>query len=79
MNRLRYFCTVADTGSLRAASEILHLSPAALSKAIKLLEEELEQELLVPAGRGILITDVGKRLAQRGRGAVGAWTRALVT
>lgn len=67
MNRLRYFCTVADTGSLRSAAELLHLSPAALSKSIKLLESELDLELLAPAGRGIIITDAGRRLAQRGR------------
>lgn len=66
-NRLHYFCTVAETGSLRGAAELLRLSPAALSKSIKLLEQELSLELLVPSGRGILITDVGKLLSQQGR------------
>lgn len=63
--RLKYFATVAKTGSLRAASELLHLSPAALSKAVKLLETEVGVELLTPAGRGILLTDRGRELARR--------------
>ncbi|MEZ4749057.1 MAG: LysR family transcriptional regulator [Bdellovibrionota bacterium] len=63
--RLKYFTTVAQTGSLRAASELLHLSPAALSKAIKLLEHEVGVPLLTPAGRGVMLTDRGRELARK--------------
>ncbi len=66
-NRLRYFLILNETGSIRKAAEHLHLSPAALSKAIKQLEHEAGFTLLVPAGRGILITDEGRELATRAK------------
>lgn len=67
MNRLRYFCTVAQSGSLARAAEFLGLSPAALSKSMRILEEETGLELLRPAGRGIVITQEGVKLAERGQ------------
>lgn len=66
-NRLRYFLVVAETESLRKAAEALHISAGALSKAIKQLEHETGTTLLVPAGRGILITEAGRELARRGQ------------
>ena len=65
ISRLRYFCTVAETGSLHKAAELLRLSPAAISKAIRLLEEELDTKLLLPSGRGITVTAQGVRFAKR--------------
>lgn len=65
INRLHYFCTVAQVGSLRKASELLNISQPALSKAIKTLEVELEKKLIIPSGRGIAITDQGADLAAR--------------
>lgn len=63
--RLRYFCTVCQTVNIHRAAELLGISPAALSKAIKLLESELGVALLIPSGRGIAITDQGKVFAAR--------------
>lgn len=67
INRLRYFVVTAELGSLRRASERLFVSSAALSKAIKHLEEELATQLIAPSGRGVAITDRGRWLARRGR------------
>lgn len=67
MNRLRYFCTVAQTGSLARAAEFLNITPAALSKAMSILEKEIGLELMRPAGRGIVITPEGVKLAERGQ------------
>ena len=53
LDRLRYFCVIAETGSLRRAAEILRLSPAALSKALHVLEKEVGCPLTLPAGRGL--------------------------
>jgi DNA-binding transcriptional LysR family regulator len=64
-DRLRYFCTVVQAGSLRQASELLRISPAALSKAIKILEGETGVKLMIPSGRGIAITDQGRMLASK--------------
>lgn len=65
LNRLRYFSVVAETGSVRRAAELLHLSPTALSKAVKVLEREVGVRLVRPQGRGIALTDEGRMLARR--------------
>ena len=67
MNRVRYFCTIAQAGSLVKASQTLGISPAALSKAVRILEEELGLDLILPSGRGIVITPEGQRFAQKGQ------------
>ncbi len=64
---MHYFCTLAQTGSLTKASELLNISQPALSKAIKTLEGEVGQALIVPSGRGVAITDYGRRLAEESR------------
>lgn len=66
-NKLRYFLVVAETGSIRKAAEILNISPAALSKSIKLLEKETGLKLLTPVGRGIAVTKQGANLAKSAR------------
>ena len=65
LRRIEYFMTVANTGSLRQASEILHISPPALSKAMKLLEEEVEVKLWIADGRKIILTDAGKAFLKK--------------
>lgn len=67
LNRLRYFVTVVETGSIRKAAELLHLTPAALSKAIDQLSRETGVELLVPDGRGIRATARGTAIAHHAR------------
>ena len=59
INRIRYFRTVFDLGGLRKAAELLHISPGALSKSIKVLEDELEKKLFRVSGRNIVPTDFG--------------------
>ena len=61
IDRVRYFTTFADTGSLVKASEILHISQPALSKALKTLEAEVGLRLLEADGRGLKLTEAGKR------------------
>ena len=63
--RLEYFLTIAETGSLREASEILRISPPALSKAMRLLESELETKIWIADGRRIILTDSGKALLKK--------------
>jgi DNA-binding transcriptional LysR family regulator len=65
--RLRQFCTVVETGSLSAASEILGISNSGLSKSLKILEQELGVELLLPQGRGILVSDHGDRVYRKAK------------
>ncbi|MGZ3693093.1 MAG: LysR family transcriptional regulator [Bdellovibrionota bacterium] len=56
-NRIRYFLSLAKTGSMTKAAELHRISTPALSKAIKVFEAELKERLIVPDGRGILLTD----------------------
>lgn len=64
-NRLRYFCAIAETGSLTKASEILNVSHSGLSKAISVLEDETKLKLFRPQGRGLEITEQGKWFYQK--------------
>ncbi len=78
-NRLRYFLVVNEMGSIRRAAEMLNLSPAALSKAMKLLEGEVGFSLFVPSGRGILITDQGQELARQAKPVMENFTQLART
>lgn len=64
-NRLRYFCTIAETGSLTKASQLLNISHSGLSKSIASLEEETKLKLFLPLGRGLEITTEGKWFYQK--------------
>ena len=57
--RLHVFRQVAVTGSLTRASRVLHLSQPAVTKHIKLLEEELGVPLFVRSSSGVVPTDAG--------------------
>lgn len=60
--RLKYFCTITETGSLTKASELLRISHSGLSKAMSGLQDELGIQLLRPQGRGLELTQEGKEL-----------------
>jgi DNA-binding transcriptional LysR family regulator len=60
--KIKYFRVVYELGSIRRASEILHITPGALSKSIKLLEQNLGDILFIPQGRNIVPSDFGKRI-----------------
>ncbi len=60
IDRVRYFHVFADTGSLVRASEVLHISQPALSKALKLLESEIGIKLVEVDGRGLKLSEAGK-------------------
>ena len=62
IDRLRYFAAVVETKNLRKASELMGISPPSMSKAISVLESELNLKLLHPDGRGIQITDQGMKV-----------------
>jgi DNA-binding transcriptional LysR family regulator len=65
MFELRYFSSVAQYENVARASEAIHVSPAALSKAVSRLEEELQTQLFFKSGRGIRLTPEGQRLKLR--------------
>ncbi len=62
--RLHVFRQVAEMRSLTRASKALHLSQPAVTKHIKLLEEELRVPLFVRSSTGVALTDAGTILLQ---------------
>lgn len=59
---LRYFWAVARSGSIARASAQLHVTPQSISSQLAELDEALGVELLRRAGRGLELTDVGRRI-----------------
>ena len=73
IDRVRYFHAFAETGSLVAASEILGISQPALSKAVKLLEQEVGAQLVESDGRGLRLTSTGMLFKQETQGLLRSW------
>jgi DNA-binding transcriptional LysR family regulator len=73
--RVQYFRSVYQIGSIRKASEILNMTPGALSKSLKVLEQELGESLFVPQGRNIIASDFGKKFYILSEGLVNTYTR----
>lgn len=59
ISQLRTFALVADLGSLNKASGRLRIAQPALSRQIRLMEEELGVRLFERHGRGMRLTDHG--------------------
>lgn len=59
---LRYFWTVAKSGSIARASEQLHVTPQSISGQLSGLQQTLGVELFERAGRGLTLTDTGRRI-----------------
>ncbi len=60
--QLSYFVAVVDTGSISAASRQVHIAQPALTRQIRLLEEDLGTRLLERHPRGVSPTVAGKAL-----------------
>lgn len=60
ISQLRTLIHVAELGSLSKAADRLHIAQPALSRQIRLLEEELGVRLFDRHGRGMIITDQGR-------------------
>jgi LysR family transcriptional activator of nhaA len=59
-HHLRYFFTVARTGSIRKASEELRVSSPAISTQLRSLEEHFGERLLSRSGRNLILTEMGR-------------------
>ena len=65
LHQLQALVGVVEHGSIRAAAREMHLTQAALTKSLRLLEEEAGVALLVRQSRGVVLTDAGQRLHAR--------------
>lgn len=67
LQQLEVLLHVVEHGGIRAASRQLHLSQAAVTKSMRLLEDEAGVPLLIRRSRGVGLTDAGERLLARAR------------
>lgn len=65
LNLLRVFAAVIDTGSVSAAAGRLHLSIPATSRALARLRRDMNDPIVVRAGRGVVPTPFALRAAPR--------------
>jgi DNA-binding transcriptional LysR family regulator len=64
-NRLHQFKVLVECGNMRQAAQLLRISHGALSKSLHVLQRQLQAQLFARVGRGITITDQGKRVYER--------------
>jgi DNA-binding transcriptional LysR family regulator len=69
---LAAFVEVVRRGGFSRAGEALHLTQSAVSKAVKAIEEELGQLLLVRLGRRVALTDAGRVVFDRAQAVLSA-------
>jgi DNA-binding transcriptional LysR family regulator len=62
VDRLRALHAVAAQGSILAAADALHVTTSAVSQQLAKLEREVGRPLLEKQGRGVTLTDTGRRL-----------------
>src|SRR3546814_16281782 len=62
LNTVPTFQVVAELQNLRAAAEVLHLTHSAVSRQIRVLEEQLGFALFERRGRGVVLNPAGEVL-----------------
>ncbi len=65
LRQLTTFLQVAELGSLSKAAERIRIAQPALSRQMRLLEQELGVALFIRHGRGMVLTPAGERLRIR--------------
>lgn len=68
--QLRAFLTVADTGNVTRAAELLNLVQPAVSRQLRLLEEDIGAELFERERHGMVLTEAGRALLVYARRAM---------
>lgn len=76
LKQLAYFVQVAELGSFSRAANLLAVAQSALSRQVRALEVELRQPLFERTGRGVTLTEAGRRLLDHGRGILAQVERA---
>ncbi|MFT4101923.1 MAG: LysR substrate-binding domain-containing protein [Burkholderiaceae bacterium] len=67
LKQLRAFVTVAETGNVTRASSLLNLVQPAVSRQLRLLEEDLGTELFERGRHGMRLTPAGKTMLEYAR------------
>jgi LysR family nitrogen assimilation transcriptional regulator len=66
LRQLETFVRVAELGSFSQAARVLGIAQPALSRQVRALETDLRETLLVRNGRGVALTEAGRRLFDHG-------------
>src|SRR3954449_4989066 len=74
--QIERFVDVVESGSLTRTSRRLNISQPALSKSLRLLEEQLGTKLLERGPRGVRVTKSGGIFCQRARTITAEFRRA---
>lgn len=77
LDQLRYFVTVAETGTTHEAARRLHISQPPLSRQIRALEDELGVALFARTTRGMNLSPAGAVLLDRARSILAALDEAV--
>jgi DNA-binding transcriptional LysR family regulator len=72
---LRYFSATAHSRSIRAASDLLHVSPSAISRQIAKLEHELCAPIFDRLAQGMKLTPAGEILLSKIDGVMREFAR----
>ena len=65
LRHIEIFLTLARNPNMREVGELLYISQAAVSSALRGFEEEMGCQLFVRAGRGLVLNEKGKLLERR--------------
>jgi len=76
LRKLVYFATIAECASFTKASEKLCVAQSALSRQIKLLEDELEVELFLRTSKAVELSTAGEALLEHAYGLIHGFERA---
>jgi DNA-binding transcriptional LysR family regulator len=79
LRELRSLALLAELGSITGAAERLHLSPAAIHRQLKVLEEELALRLYDKVGRRLQLTPASVILLPHLKAILAAYDGALAT
>lgn len=66
LRQLETFVRVAELGSFSQAARVLGMAQPALSRQVRALEADLRDTLLLRNGRGVVLTEAGRRLFEHG-------------
>jgi LysR family transcriptional regulator, nitrogen assimilation regulatory protein len=76
LKQLEAFVRVAEFGSFSKAAMVLRVAQPALSRQVRALETELRETLLLRNGRGVQLTEAGRRLFEHSVGILELVARA---
>lgn len=76
LHQLRYFTSVVEAGSFTKAAQLCHVAQPSLSLQIQHLEEELGHRLFDRLGRGVRLTNAGRKFYRRAIGILSSVAEA---